>query len=330
MIPLGSINRAGLALLVWALLLPLTPTARAEGMITVVAVGCEGIDETEVGRLLAIELDLAPSVRAMPPLSFEVTCSTDRIVIRADDPLTDKHVQRVLPMPRSKQRNAERELALAASQLMVASWLELLVNTGDTRPTRKTVDTPLLANARQSAHRAIIKERRHSEIALSGGTRLRLRQSYFPGLHLALDGGGWVTESVGLFGRLAMETGRLDQSNGQVVAYAGLAGARLAWRPIRLSIFSFETSLHGSCGYAYLQGDPADQAVGAFGVGGVTGEFGVDLTPVVWINRIGIGVNLTAGYMIKNPVGRVIDDQVSKVVLGGLFLGGTFSMRITV
>ncbi|MDJ0765447.1 MAG: hypothetical protein QNJ97_20875 [Myxococcota bacterium] len=294
---------------------------RADQMLVVIANQCEGLDEREVSRLLSIELDMAKKQWPLPQLSIELSCTVDHLRIIADDPLTRKRLTRSIPLPYLAQPGAEREIALASSQLFVASWLELLIPKQDAQLDREA-DPAVVKEAKRSASQAIGRKTGYGQIALLGSARFRPIESFYPYLYIAVQGAGWTSERFGVFGYVTMETSTRNQEIGQVKAFAGLVGVGVVWRQLAFKHFSLDSSLVGAAGYAYLKGEPKDQAVKTDGVGGVTGEITLSVTPLLWFDRVGVGLSIQAGFMTENPIGSVRGDHRTRVSMGGFLFGG--------
>jgi hypothetical protein len=110
-----------------ALLLGTLP-ARAEPDLPVkLEVGeCPDLDEAEIRRIAAAELRARPSAESGPNvLEIDVTCEESRVQIRVQDPLSRKGVQRAFNLGLSDPKARSRLVAIAATELVLASWAEL-------------------------------------------------------------------------------------------------------------------------------------------------------------------------------------------------------------
>lgn len=89
---------------------------------------CLASEEKEVRRFLRIELDaeLLPA-DALPPPGVpraQLSCESEAILIRIEDPITGKTLERRLSL-RTAATTRARLLALALTELLLASWAEL-------------------------------------------------------------------------------------------------------------------------------------------------------------------------------------------------------------
>lgn len=106
--------------------------ARASGPPLLLGVaGCGELDERELRRLVAAELGAIPVEQRGPDVTLvAVHCGGLRVVIRVDDPLSKKTVERSFDTGPLDRRARARWIALAASELVLSSWVEL-----DSNPT---------------------------------------------------------------------------------------------------------------------------------------------------------------------------------------------------
>jgi hypothetical protein len=89
---------------------------------------CPDLDETEVRRIATAELRAQPSSSSGPDvLDIAVTCEGPRVIIRVKDPLSRKAVQRSFNLAMSDPPARSRLVAIAATELVLASWAELEV-----------------------------------------------------------------------------------------------------------------------------------------------------------------------------------------------------------
>jgi hypothetical protein len=87
---------------------------------------CPDLDEAEIRRIAAAELRAQPSAESGPNvLEIAVTCEGSRVLIRVQDPLSRKGVQRSFNLGLSDPKARSRLVAIAATELVLASWAEL-------------------------------------------------------------------------------------------------------------------------------------------------------------------------------------------------------------
>lgn len=90
---------------------------------------CEAIDDAEVRRILSAELGASPSSNAGPSVTdVVITCENSRVIVRVRDPISRKAMQRSFDIGLSDPKARSRLVALASSELILASWAELQVN----------------------------------------------------------------------------------------------------------------------------------------------------------------------------------------------------------
>ena len=91
--------------------------------------GCPQLNPTEVERIFSAELGSAdPGVSDPSVTEVTITCEGTRVVVRVKDPLSRKIVQRSFDSSTFDAKATPRLIALAASELVLASWAELYSN----------------------------------------------------------------------------------------------------------------------------------------------------------------------------------------------------------
>jgi hypothetical protein len=100
--------------------------AQIEPLVMLRVDRCDDLSEAEVRRIVNAELGAAPaSARGPGVTEVTVECDASRVVIRVSDPLTRKGVQRSFDLSLSDSRARGRLVAIAATELVLASWSEL-------------------------------------------------------------------------------------------------------------------------------------------------------------------------------------------------------------
>ena len=90
---------------------------------------CDELNEVELRRIVAAELGAAPSDAGGPEVTrVTVRCSGPRVAIAVGDPLSRKAVQRSFDLGLADPRARARLVAIAATELVLASWAELRSN----------------------------------------------------------------------------------------------------------------------------------------------------------------------------------------------------------
>jgi hypothetical protein len=89
---------------------------------------CPDLDAAEIRRLATAELSAQPAAAGDPGvLDIGVVCDGPRVTIRVKDPLSRKLVQRSFNLSASDPPARSRLVAIAATELVLASWAELEV-----------------------------------------------------------------------------------------------------------------------------------------------------------------------------------------------------------
>jgi hypothetical protein len=103
-------------------------SAAEEPLVLLELKECEEFDEAEVRRALAAEIGARPTSTGGPEVTqITVTCDEAKVTIHVLDPISRKSSQRSFNLGLSDPRARGRIVALAASELVLASWAELEV-----------------------------------------------------------------------------------------------------------------------------------------------------------------------------------------------------------
>jgi hypothetical protein len=90
---------------------------------------CPHLSTPEIERIFAAELGAASTTTANPGVTeVTIVCSGVHVLVRVKDPLSRKTVQRSFDTSTFDPRATPRLVALAASELVLASWAELYSN----------------------------------------------------------------------------------------------------------------------------------------------------------------------------------------------------------
>lgn len=276
---------------------------------------CPALNPAEVERLFDFEINRGGAIPTGEPitLSMGVWCEPDGVRISTHDQLTGKRLERTIP-PIPKGAEPARVVALAASQLLRASWLELVM--------------PAQPSA---AAWAPSEDRTPSQVGgsfgVEGGARFRSLGGLLPVGHVGLRGGGVIGTGLILHGNAAFEYGAISRHLGSVSAYAIWIGLDLGYRFAIASFLGFDVEGGGGGGYVLLSAKRAGADVVAHDVDGLTGEIGLRAGPVFSIGAsFLISIVLQGGYTIDNPVGRV--DGESDVSIGGFSAGALLGLGL--
>jgi outer membrane protein with beta-barrel domain len=287
--------------------------------------GCGEARGDEIKRILGIELR-AELLGAKPGQSSDTTvvhivCSDSVIELRVEDPITGKSLARTIDLGASAPRGSARLVALAASELVSASWTEIEANP---RPTVPPAGTPPPAAAVEAA-REVVVERTPALATRS------LRIMGVLGTQFALAGGG-----VGLGGGVRVGLGdaahplgfevdlRAQHSSDATPPLGSVAIDSLSSAATLLYYLGLTraASLYGGAGLrvgaARLTGDPGDPA---------TVQAGTSEAP--WLGpevRLGLGLALTKHLRadVEVELGDVLLDATGKVLESNVGVRGSW------
>jgi hypothetical protein len=304
--------------------------------VQLVLEGCPQVRASELSRLLSLELGdglWVQEVVGVPeagPASLSVTlrCKSPKWEIDVDDAVTGKRLVRRLPAPTTA---VERYAALSASQLIVASWMELLARqkTHDSRPTAR-VATQLAQKQVDLAHvprRDAAPARWQLSPEVSGSGRLRQDNG---GL---IAGGGAIrvalTKGPFELGLVALvEMGAYQVPIGAVDARLVAAGVDGALRLFEAAPwFSVWLSLRVAGGSMRLAGRPLDPDLPKGEVIALQAETAVGVWPRFNIGAFSVRPRLELGVAFAAPRGVIPGGFVQPLgsfVLTGVGAGWTF------
>ena len=99
--------------------------------------GCGDLDLGEVERIIGIEIEgMVEAEERTGELGLRIVCKTDGVHIKATEAETGHDLERTTPALDENEEQPERVIALAASQLLLASWREMQ----DLREARETLE----------------------------------------------------------------------------------------------------------------------------------------------------------------------------------------------
>lgn len=277
--------------------------------------GCVDMDEARIADLLALELQLESD----PPcarLRVAVTCGDDGARIEISDPLTDKVLSRRMALPAEDDAGRERILALAASRLIVASWLELMIREPEPEPApAPEPEPPIVREARAVAERHIApppEPRSTLTLAVQEGASVRAllgEPIYMVHTDVALRGrlaGGW-----GLAGGVGYRQGTRQTRLGDAVVAIVDGSLRVPWRhdfdaPVAVSLgpgLSLE--------WHHLAGRPDDPVTPHARYYGLAARADAELTLTLQTRALELGIAWRLGYAFAAPVARVDDRAIT-------------------
>lgn len=293
---------------------PRTAGTRTVGTrLQVATTACSGLDAREVHRLVTLETGVVTSRQPLAsPLRVRLDCRHHWIRVTIEDPLTDKRVSRQVPAPPPSQPARARVAAVVASQLLLASWMELLTRT----PPRTAASPPsaraALAAARRFARkRALVPARpraRRMSLAVAGTVGGVDFEHPFPlyGAHLQV---GFRVHARGqVFARVILSLGRAERDAGQVDLVLGGMAVGTTWAWLRLGRVDLTASATVAGHYLHLTGLPAspDYTGNTFARIGGEADLGVGLR--VRLGRFRLGLDAEAGLLFPWVTGLVVGE----------------------
>lgn len=111
------------------MLLLAAPARAAAPRVRLTIDECERLDEPSVQRIFAADLGASVTTEYGPDVTeVSIDCEGPRVVIRVRDPISRKTVRRAFDSTSFGDRGESRLIAIAASELVLASWAELTSN----------------------------------------------------------------------------------------------------------------------------------------------------------------------------------------------------------
>ncbi len=257
--------------------------------VTVAISTCANVSEEKIRELVALEL--GATVGPEPNESStqaSITCTDASAKIVVDDPLTDKSLSRTVTLVGRKGR--ERLLAIATSELVFASWLELSAKPEKDAPDVTAATEPIAMKEARVAARELVVQRNAPDRRESSSLKANEVTAHGTvggltnlGAPLFGFGGSWLhhtKSSVSLAFGADFEMASLDAPQGSVnVSNATVLGAAF----YRIGSRNLHARFGGGArvGYARLSGTPTDisvqgESLGAF-LGGPSALAGASL-----------------------------------------------------
>jgi len=269
--------------------------------------GCaEGL-EPEVTRIARIELH-APSGGTGVKTELAIACDGDEVTLAVDDPITGKHVDRVVSVAGVEARDRGRLLALAIAELARSSWIELEVHAEPVLPLARPV--AVSTEQRERARELAAFERRaprwHAIAELEALEYPEVGRPLF-GLSLA----GQVDLASRFYAELALSgwDGAGERNAGSV------AVRQIAFDPtlgVHLGVVDLGFGVR--LGWASLSGSPASSAF----LGGTTSGVVAGLVASGSVRLVGpLRLWLKLGGLLRGESGAVAGDGA--VTAGGVF-----------
>lgn len=286
---------------------------------------CVPVRSAEVRRLLGLELGTTLLERPRPDVTrVSASCASPEVVIRVDDSVTGKVVQRTIALAQVPEGVRDRLLAVAIAELVVASWAELGL---------RRSEAPIVAErapaAVQRAALAVVRSKtppgeEHAHV-LGAFSARRL----WSGTGTLLGGGArlhWLWRRVALGLDVTAEKGEPSTSVGSVsVTSIGGGAALLAW--VRQERGTLWGGGGGRLALAQLQGNTDLDIVRARSLtavwGGPMGLCGATLS----VNRLVVlAFGLEVGYVTRPVRALVLGDP--EVALEGPWISAHLALGI--
>jgi hypothetical protein len=286
--------------------------ATAGGVSAQVALeGCGSLDAAEIARLVELEINSGRETIGDAPVVVDiaVVCLPGGTRIMTFDPLTQKRSERTMNIADPAGPEPVRVVALAASQLLRASWLELvaplLPERGEGKPAAPAAD-------REAPRRALV--------AVDLGARARDLGNAMLAGRAAFTAGGAKDMGWNLRGTLAFEYGSSSRGIGTASIYAAWIALGMSRGFVLLESVRMEIGAGLGGGFVLMSGDGTRPEIIEHDVRGFTGEVTAHLGPVLPVGEsVRLALLIEGGYGLRTPVGRIDGDR--EITTGGLFAG---------
>lgn len=281
------------------------PASPSEAAPSLGWVQCAGLDVAETERLLRVELAVVAAraeVARAPRVTVE--CKESSLHMEVSDAVSGGRRSLDLPAPAAGKPDLERTVALAASQLFLSSWLEMIVKE---RPEEKPPAPPERRSSpmrRAHASPRSVHDADRWELALAGALRFRnfgngTRDIAPFVLARRRFSGQWL-----LGGEVGLEVGEAARPAGNIhvasVRAGILGGARFGHEPFLLdALVSSALVFVRASGVPLVSGAHGEErsALGA--------DFALSLVPTLSFSHFQIGAVGQAGLLTPAFTARV-------------------------
>lgn len=295
--------------------------------ITVDTKDCR-LRQAELERLVRLELGSVLDADS-GPAGYQVTidCQGNEWLLRIEDPITRKALERSLHPPAPSVPEPERLLALSVAQLYRAAWLELLAkDPPPLPPSRPSVAPPRYREAaRQRAEAVILREEPHAaRVAMDLGVSARgiLHQPIvMPALGWDL---GWgFYDSWWLTLHASVAAGSDQRNNGRVQARTVGSHVGVAFEPAVVGDLS--ATLDADAGLLFTSLKAKDVAPGLVpgSLQAVAFDGSLGLGAAMRVRQVRISLVGRAGMTSGAPIGYVHQDE--PLDLNGPWIGAFLS-----
>ena len=293
---------------------------------TVDTTRCFGLDAREVARLLDLEIStMHQGGDPAPSFDLELTCAGGTMRMALVDPTTSKRLERSIPMP-SPGPGAERVVALAASQLLVASWLELVASPPDPEvPASLPPPRPSPVARRVARQRiAVPKAQTDARLGLDAGTTVR--QLRRPSVLFGLGGSAalWMLPRLSASLEAGFEHGTASRETGSVSMWLSWIGVGAGWRESLSPHVDWEFFALAGPAFVQLNGRPNSTAFVGKSATSVSGQVWLRTGPRMQAGPLRLGLAIGGGWLARAPDGTVAGDE--PVELGGGYVSSMVSV----
>ena len=287
------------------------PTASVE------FVKCKGLDVAETERLLRVELAViaARVERARAP-SVRIECKKDVLHIEVKDPASGGMKALTLPAPRVNTPDRERTIALAASQLFLSSWLEMI--TGKPPPRKALAPAPnpeppapVPARAPEADSGARSEYQPGPtgwELWTTGTVNFRHLADDVRTLSPSLSLRRRFHERWLLEGRIGWETAESARATGTIDWFAGSAGVALGVRAGSRAAF-VDALVSSSVLLVRAAGDPTAAGVRGAERDAAAFDLGLHLAPALAFSRFRLALIGQLGFVAPKVSARSPRDE---------------------
>jgi hypothetical protein len=336
-------RRAALAAAISILVCARLARAAANPEISLEIQRCPALQQDEVLRLAALELDarvVPSSSRSSRVTQIHIACDGAAVQTTVVDPITGKQLARTMDLPAQGSAVAARAVALGAAELVITSWLELTMSPGaEPAPVAQPPSPAGEAELRRAAQdRALRRAGRDGGAARA----LVLAQAAGPFSRMGLAWGGglrlgwtfarrWVergetTGRPGIDLELAETRADVDAGSGVGSVRASTWSAALrATFTLRRGHMSLDLGAGGRFGLARLSGTPADASRTRGGTLAGTWAGPIAYAGVgVRAAHVVVEAGVEAGQVLRSVDGQI--DGGAPVSIAGRWFAGTLAV----
>jgi hypothetical protein len=289
--------------------------------------GCR-LRQGELDRLVRLELgSVLDADSGASGYQVTIDCDGNEWLLRIEDPVTRKALERFLLPPAPSVPEPERLLALSVAQLYRAAWLELLSqDPPPLPPSQPPAASPRLREAARLQAEAVIPTNtpRSARVALDLGVVSRgisHQPVVMPSLGWDL---GWSPhDSFWLTLHASLEAGSDQRTIGRVQARTAGSHVGVAFEPALVGDLS--ASLEADAGLLFTSLKAKDVAPGLVpgSLQAVAFDGSLALGGVMHVRNVRISLVGRAGLLAGAPIGFVHEDD--PVDLNGLWMGAFLS-----